>query len=266
MHYLLKIYGIRLFYQGEDTMEDIRFHKQLAYKLENIGYVSVQRHKNYFFEYKKGKETYSIIYVTDGQLTYTLTNNSEVFHITKGDILFIPKHLPYKTLYLQDNTVIQIVVFDITGDAIHKHLQNPICTRSQSMAAIFSSISNDPLLLAGKAYELLYHLIRKADKKMPVKYRKILPAIDDMIAHYEENHKMEYYAGLCNMSESNFRKLFKEYTGRSVIEYRNALRIAQVNKMLDSGEFSVSEAAYAVGFHNMSFFYEVYNKERILEG
>ena len=241
-------------------MEDIRFHRQLEFKIENVGYVSVQRNENYFFEYKKGKETYSIIYVSDGQLTYTLTGSKEVFHIKKGDILFIPKHLPYQTLYLQNNTIIKIIVFDITCDVLPSYLQNAICTRSQSMSTIFSAISNDPLLLAGKAYELLYHLIRKADKQIPVKYVKILPAIEDIKLHYDENHKMEYYAQLCNMSESNFRKLFKEYTGKSPVEYRNDIRMGAVHTMILSGEFTIQEAAYIAGFNNMSFFYQLYHK------
>ena len=62
------------------------------------------------------------------------------------------------------------------------------------------------------------------------------------------------------MSESNFRKLFKEYTGKSLIEYRNLIRISEAKKMIESREFTVAEAAYTVGFNNMSFFYEVYNK------
>ena len=210
-------------------MEDIRFHRQLDFKIENIGYVSVQRNENYFFEYKKGKETHSIIYVAEGLLTYTLTGSHKVFHIKKGDVLFIPKHLPYQTLYLQNNTVIKIIVFDVNGSALPSYLQNAFCTQSQSIAAIFSTISNDPLLLAGKTYELLYHLIRKADKGIPAKYKRILPTIEDIKLHYEENHKMEYYATLCNMSESNFRKLFKEYTGKSPVEYRNDIRMNAVH-------------------------------------
>lgn len=241
-------------------MEDIRFHRNLEFKIENVGYVSVQRNENYFFEYKKGKETYSVIYVAEGQLNYTLTENAEVFHIKKGDILFIPKRLPYKTLYLQDNTVIKIIVFDITGEELPGFLRNAICTQSQSMAAIFSTITNDPLLLAGKSYELLYHLIRKADKKIPAKYKRILPAIEDISAHYAENRKMEHYADLCNMSESNFRKLFKEYTGKSPIEYRNDIRMEAVHTMIISGEFTIQEAAYIAGFNNMSFFYQLYHK------
>lgn len=241
-------------------MKDIRFHGHLEFQIENVGYVSVQRNENYFFEYKKGKETYSFIYVAEGYLSYTLTDTNKTFFIKKGDVLFIPKRLPYKTLYLQENTVIKIIVFDIIDDAIPQYLQNAICAKSQSMTSIFSDISNDPLFLAGKAYELLYHLIRKADKQLPIKYKKILPAIEEISAHYEENHKMGYYANLCNMSESNFRKLFKEYTGKSPVEYRNDIRMRAVHTMIISGEFTIQEAAYIAGFNNMSFFYQLYHK------
>ena len=241
-------------------MNDIRFQGHLEFNIENIGYVSVQRDKNYFFEYKKGKEMYSFIYVADGHLSYTLTDTNKTYLIKKGDVLFIPKHLPYKTLYLQDNTVIKIIVFDISGEQIPQYLQTALCTQSQSMTAIFSKISNDPLFLAGKAYELLYHLIRKADKRLPGKYKKILPALEEISSHYTENHKMELYAQLCGMSESNFRKLFKEYTGKSPVEYRNDIRIRAVHTMILSGEFTTQEAAYTAGFNNMSFFYQLYNK------
>ena len=65
---------------------------------------------------------------------------------------------------------------------------------------------------------------------------------------------------MCNMSESNFRRLFKEYTGHSLIEYRNLIRISEAKKMIESKEYTVAEAAYLTGFNNMSFFYDVYNK------
>ena len=48
MRYPLIIYGIRLL-QEIFSMEDIRFHRQLDFKIENVGYVSVQRNENYFF-------------------------------------------------------------------------------------------------------------------------------------------------------------------------------------------------------------------------
>ena len=85
-------------------------------------------------------------------------------------------------------------------------------------------------------------------------------AITHINKNYTQSNKLSYYAELCNMSESNFRKLFKEYTGKSLIEYRNNIRILAVQKMIDSAELSISEAAYLAGFNNMSFFYKLYHR------
>ena len=57
----------------------------------------------------------------------------------------------------------------------------------------------------------------------------------------------------------------EEYTGKSPIEYRNDIRISMFEKLMESREFTVSEAAYLVGFNNMSFFYETYNKYKSLD-
>jgi len=115
------------------------------------------------------------------------------------------------------------------------------------------------IFLASKIYELLY-IAEKENGNIPQKYSKIIPAVNEIRQKYYENHKIAHYAGMCHMSESNFRKLFGEYTGKSPIEYRNLLRISQACKMIDSGEYTVTEAAYHTGFNNMSFFYDVYNK------
>ena len=95
---------------------------------------------------------------------------------------------------------------------------------------------------------------------MPKKYQKIILAVNEIENSYQEDKKVLYYADKCNMSESNFRKLFKEYTGKTPIEYRNFIRLSVFQKLMESGEFTVSEAAYLVGFNNMSFFYDVYNR------
>ncbi len=95
---------------------------------------------------------------------------------------------------------------------------------------------------------------------IPKKYIKLLPAISEIKLKYTESKKLSHYAEMCDMSQSNFRRLFKEYTGKTFIEYRNVIRIFAAKAMIDSGEFSVSEAAYLSGFNNMSFFYEIYNR------
>lgn len=244
-------------------MNDIRFDGKLDCKIDNIGYVSVSRDENFIFEYKNGKERYSFIYVEEGALEYYFVHNNLTLRIDKGTFLFIPSKLPYKTKYLKKDTIIRIIIFDVIADIPPAYFMIPIAKKSAELSSVFFSITEqnmrNTLFLSAKIYELMYYM-QNESMDVPKKYKQILPALNHIKQYYYENRKIAYYATLCNMSESNFRLLFKQYTGKSPIDFRNAIRIAEVKKMIDSGEFTVSEAAYYVGFHNMSFFYEVYNK------
>jgi len=244
-------------------MEDIRFNGKLDYSIENVGFVSLSRDEDYFFEFKTGKERFSFIFVENGELEYYFTETKSTLKIDKGTVCFVPKRVPYKIRYLKDNTNIKIIIFDIVAEKLPVCFASPVVKKSPDSTAVFTSISNQNMrsaaFLASKTYALI-HLIENDTFKIPKKYIKIIPAVNEIKQKYFENRKLSYYAELSNMSESNFRKLFKEYTGKSPIEYRNLIRISEVKKMLDSGEFTVSEAAYLMGFNNMSFFYEMYRK------
>ena len=83
----------------------------------------------------------------------------------------------------------------------------------------------------------------------------------ELEARLEGNARIEHYAALCGMSESGFRRLFREYCGCSPLEYRNALRLERARTLLQSGDYNVSEAAEKVGFSNLSFFIRSYKKK-----
>lgn len=244
-------------------MEDIRFKGDLDFSITNVGFVMVVRNQDYTFEYKNGKELYSFVYVENGELEYYFYDTKEKLEIKKGTLLFIPKQIPYKTRYLKNGTKIKIIIFDFSGKSVPFQINKPFSKLSPEVSQTFSSFSNHKnnniLLLHSKIYEIFYY-IQCADLGVSKKYKKILPAVNEISRNYYENHKISFYSDLCDMSESNFRKLFKEYKGVSPIEYRNIIRCNEVKKLIDSGEFNVSEAAYSVGFNNLSFFYNVFNK------
>ena len=245
-------------------MMDIRYSGDSDFKIETVGYVSVQREQGFSFEYKSGKEQHSFIYVQHGMLDYWFPETGKKIQVKKGSVIYIPKHLPYKTKYLVDNTTIKIITFDTTSDAL---LPPPFTILSSAeISFAFESISllnaYNTLFLTSKLYEILY-IAGNDTNNIPKKYEKILPALNEMNYKYFENHKVDVYAKMCNMSEQNFRRLFKAYTGSSPIEYRNSLRLFAVKRMVESGEFTVSQAAYIAGFNNMSFFYSIYHKKEM---
>lgn len=244
-------------------MEDIRYSGDLHYEISNLGFVSVVRNENFVFPYKNGKPTFTFVFVQRGQMDYFFPETKQTVHLEKDDLLFIPKKLPYRATYLKDNTKVQILTFDFSNQNVADAWKKPIFLSEPEIPLIFNSITSqnriNTLFLAAKIYELLYQTETKLTT-IPTKYKKLLPALKELQQTYYKNEKIAYYAKLSNMSEPNFRRLFKEYTGKSPIEYRNLIRILNVKRLMSSGEFKIAEAAYLVGFNNMAFFYETYNK------
>jgi len=244
-------------------MEDIRFSGNLHLKITTSGFVSVVRNENFTFPYPKGKGFFSIVFASRGALEYHFIKDKKTVRLDPEYALFIPKDYPYIATYLENNTKIRILNFELEYQKISENLSKPLLLKTPEISLIFNSISfnnmSNSLFLASKIYELLYY-IEAQTIATPYKYQKIIPALKEFQQYYFKNEKMSYYAALCNISEPSFRRLFKEYTGQTPIEYRNSIRIANLQRLLSSGEFKINEAAYLVGFNNMSFFYEVYNK------
>lgn len=242
-------------------MEDIRYLPITKLQVEQVSFLSVTRNQNHNFESKSGKEFYSFVYIESGASEYNFAGGLGRFTINKGEMFFAPKNVPYKATYLKDNTRIKMICFDAPNENLFDN--RPFISKSIEMAREFSEINRermqDYLYLSSVIYRLLYYFSYN-EVTAPKRFKRIIPAIKEIETNYYENHPIAFYAAIADMCESNFRRLFKEYTGKGVIEYRNEIRIRHVNKMLISGEYNVSEAAYLAGFNNMPFFYKIYNR------
>lgn len=242
-------------------MKDVLYLPITKLRIEKVSFLSMTRDQNHSFEAKKGKPVYSFIYMDSGSNEYFFKRNFGRITLNKGDFFFLPKFIPYKMTCLSDNTSIKMICFDSPDDL---ELEcKPFVKKSVEISNEFSKIQQeqmqDYLFLYSVIYRLLYILLN-SERKVPKKFSSIMPAIKEIEKNYFENRKLIYYAEMCNMCESNFRKLFKEYTGKSAIEYRNEIRLAKATEMLESGEYKISEAAYLSGFNNMPFFYKIYNR------
>ena len=62
-----------------------------------------------------------------------------------------------------------------------------------------------------------------------------------------------------NISVYYLSHLFKSFTGISVLEYRNELRLTKAKTLLIESDLSISEIALQCGFNNASYFAEVFS-------
>ena len=88
----------------------------------------------------------------------------------------------------------------------------------------------------------------------------IRSAIEYMTENYSSSITVEMLAERAYLSKSYFMQRFRQKTGMGAIEYLNRLRIRKVCGYLQSGEMSISSAAFACGFRNLSNFNRLFKK------
>lgn len=70
----------------------------------------------------------------------------------------------------------------------------------------------------------------------------------------ESELTIQQIADECGISYSNFRKLFKEYTGIAPALYQQELRIQRAKELLSATDLSVKEIAYRLNFDSSDYF------------
>lgn len=239
------------------------------FRVGNIDIQNVSRPKDYRHTFRNGRGKHGFIYVVSGRMREIFQSGDiSDMYVNTGETVFIPKNTVYTGIYLEENTEIKIVQFDLVSGELPEYLSAPVKIElpkaGELLEAFFKPVENrtpnHPFYYLSCLYELLWQ-IDESESGIPAKYKKLQSALSEITEYWSKNEPVAYYAELCNMSEVNFRRLFKEYTGLSPIDYRNDLRLTAARSKLQSGEYNVSEAAALCGFSNLSFFIRLYKNK-----
>ena len=126
---------------------------------------------------------------------------------------------------------------------------------------VFCASASAALEKKAKMLLLLLAILKSEENKKTLKSeQKIAPALNWLNKNYQKAFSSEYLAELCDLSQSQLRRLFKSLLGKTPMEYRNDLRITAAAGMLLSGDFNVSEVAFAVGFEDIYAFSHAFKK------
>ena len=234
------------------------------FRVGSIDIQNVSRPMGYKHTFRNGRGKHGFIYTVSGRMRDVFSAEEELC-AGAGELIFIPKNTVYTGVYEDSCTEIKIVQFDLLSGALPKYLSAPCVIElpraGELIESFFKPIEdctpNHPFYYLSRLYELLWQ-IDESKSSIPAKYKRLQAALAEITEHWSRNEQIARYAGLCNMSEVNFRRLFKEYTGLSPVDYRNDLRLSNARRMLKSGEYNVSEVAETCGFSNISFFIRLY--------
>ena len=85
-------------------------------------------------------------------------------------------------------------------------------------------------------------------------FHVICPALDYIHEHFMENVDVETLASACHMSQTHFRRIFKEQVGSSPLEFLHQTRILKSCALLRSSDMTVAEVASKVGYNSLCSF------------
>ena len=106
-------------------------------------------------------------------------------------------------------------------------------------------------LLIGEMYSLERNIEFNKNHAQVVMIGKARLRISDTL---ESNVTIQQIAEELGVSYSNFRKLFKEYTGLSPATYQQELRLRRAKELLTTTDLSVKEIAYRLNFESPDYF------------
>lgn len=104
-------------------------------------------------------------------------------------------------------------------------------------------------------YELLMgNYLIPADTQQHKNIAVMKQVFDYIRNHYSEPLTVSELTALSHYSENYFMKLFKEYTGKTLISYINDFRLEQSKTLLLHTDLSITDIALRTGFNSTSYF------------
>ena len=243
---------------------------------------------------------YEIYYLVAGTRKFFI--ESDIYNISKGDLVLIDKDIMHKTTYSSDKVnerdyilfsekylskVIEKFGKKEVEDCFKQRIFSIPIQRREYVENLIAQIINEyqnkddfsETLIECYMTELLIFLIRF---KRHININKqgidvidniqILSSSDESIQkaakfildNFNKNVSLLDVSNYVNMSSTYFSKKFKEVTGFGFKEYLLNLRIKKACELLLETKLSITDVAYESGFNDSNYFVYIFKKSKVI--
>jgi AraC family transcriptional regulator len=199
----------------------------------------------------------------------------------KGAISFFPSHQPFSCRLKVERDVFGNVLFLALNRSFMSRVAEALGSDSDRIELVEQRRGTDPTLhhvalalqagiQSGDALDRMFgealstalavHLLRAygaavlKPKRQPsgLPREKLVRAVEYIQDQLDTDLTVSGIAQAVSMSRCCFARLFKESTGQTPHQYVVEARVRKAKELLTTGEFTISEAAYQVGFVDQS--------------
>ena len=227
--------------------------------------------------------------ILQGEKQTNLDNRT--LRLATGDSIIISHHVPvyaritrasveapYLSLIVKiDMKIIRSLYFEIEQIIAQQERAFSVDSERADSALIdtidrFITTMEDPLeaeLIGPSLFKELHLRVLRAPHGGMLRQMLPINSAANNIAQAIKHIRNNYRAGLLvadmahevSMSESSFYKKFREITGTTPHQYQKNLRLIEAHALLSLNGYSVSDAAFAVGYESISHFSRDYSRK-----
>lgn len=222
------------------------------------------------------RRIHGFLYLNNCSCTYTLADGTKRY-AKRGDIVYLPPLLEYSSQFYDQSSeqphviLINMLFTDEAGESFYlaDSLKVFKVIDKASMQKLFFDAfkaNNHPVKdmaqIKSNAYRLLSYLGTTDKNKNLVqgKYKCIIDGINYLENDTKQELSIEEIAKMCNVSSTYFRRLFKEYSGISPIQFRINKIISNAKELLADGNMNIVAISDYLGFDNVTYFSKMFKK------
>ncbi len=221
------------------------------------------------------RKNHGFMYVQCQKIEFTEKNGNSLTAI-EGDLVYIPKYAEYEVTFFGEvgkvaDLLVNFDIYDTEGNEfclsdditlLFSATPKNISDRMRTIGEYSINMDSPYLPVTEVFHALLARIIffYSTEKQEDPKKKAVAKAVSYIDNHLNENTAVTDLAKMCLMSETAFRKLFRETTGLSPAKYKMQKKIQKAQSILqNSPEVSVSEVSYMLGFCDVAYFYKVFS-------
>lgn len=205
------------------------------------------------------------------------TGNSGSFFAPTGSVVCLPEESEYSVLNLSDGKepdypdayLIEFRAFSqkipLTFDNSPFLIKNAnfVLLRELAEKTVLACEApvKSPCTVRARIYEMLSLLGESSLEVGNKRFSPIMPGIEYLRKNPQSSLSVEELAKMCHVSSANFRKLFKEYSGKSPASYRIDRKLDLAKRMLESEKVSFTYIAETLGFESEAYFSRLFKKK-----
>ena len=195
-------------------------------------------------------------------------HDSETFYVKNGDIAFVPANYGY--IHTREKEHLYVIHFDIDSEDntdFFVFTPRDVNSYKNMFKNIFNIWTSKKIGYRCAATAVLYKIFEHMTYDMITenltKRNSNMTAVIEYIQdHYCENNiTIPYLSNLYGTSENHFRNEFKKLFDTTPLKYITNLRLNHARELLESGYYTVTEVANAVGIDDPKYFSRLMKNE-----